>query len=128
GNHVADRHPASTEDVLDHVQAFDHLGPTLAQHLAAFASHQLSELVHVALDELGEIVEEFSAVDSAGTSPGGECGASGADGLIRLLRATTRENAEDLVLVRRAATFKLRPRRRLPATGDQVTTGNGGKG
>ena len=41
GEHVADRHAAGAEDVLDHVQAFDDLGPALGDDLAALAGHQL---------------------------------------------------------------------------------------
>ena len=70
GQHVADRHPAGAEDVLDHVQAFDDLGPALGDDLAALAGHQLGEVVGLALDELGEVVEQLGAVDAAGAPPG----------------------------------------------------------
>ena len=67
--HVADRHAAGAEDVLDHVQAFDDLGPALGDDLAALAGHQLGQVVGVALDELGEVVEQFGPADAALAPP-----------------------------------------------------------
>ena len=55
------RHAAGAEDVLHHVQPFDHLGPALGHVLAALAGHELGEGVGVALDELGEPVEALRA-------------------------------------------------------------------
>ena len=61
GEHFADRHPAGAEDVLNHVQPFDHLGPALADDLAALAGHEFRQVVGLALDELGEVVERLRA-------------------------------------------------------------------
>ena len=76
------RHAAGAEDVLDHVQAFDDLGPALGDDLAALAGHQPGEVVGLALDELGEVVEQLGAVDAAGAPPGRVGGAGRGDGLV----------------------------------------------
>ena len=44
GQHVADRHAAGAEDVLDHVQAFDDLGPALGDDLAALRAMRRARL------------------------------------------------------------------------------------
>ena len=76
------------------------------------------ELVHVTLHELREIVEKLGAVDAAGAPPSGKGRPSGCDGLVRYFGAAGGEYSEDLVLMGRAAAFKLRSGWRLPATGD----------
>src|SRR5262249_56501381 len=62
GEDVADRHAAGAEDVLDHVQAFNDFGLALVDDLAALAGHQPGEVGGVALDELGEGVEQLGPV------------------------------------------------------------------
>src|SRR5262245_64998089 len=53
----------------------------------------------VALDQLGEVVEQFGAVDAAGSAPGGVGGAGGGDGLLGLGGPGPGEDADDLVEV-----------------------------
>ncbi len=125
GQHFADRHAAGAEDVLDHVQAFDDLGPALADDLAALAGHQPGEIVGLALDDLGEVVEQLGAADAAGAPPGRKGGAGGGDRLPRLVGAAGRENAEDLALAGRAVALETVAVGRLPAAGDEVSSGDG---
>ena len=68
GQHVSNRHSARPENILDHVQAFDHLRTAFAQNLAAFARHESSQRVGLALDDLRQVVEQLGAVKPAGAA------------------------------------------------------------
>ncbi len=120
GQHVADRHPAGAEDVLDHVQAFDDLGPALGDDLAALPGHQPGQLIGVALDELGQVVEQLGPVNPAGASPGRKGGAGGGDGLAGLLGRATGELTHDLVIAGGVVVGKMAAQGRLPVAGNQV--------
>src|SRR5579885_3219905 len=50
GQYVARRHASGAEDVLNHVQAFNHLSLALADDLSTFARHQPGEVIRFALD------------------------------------------------------------------------------
>src|SRR5262249_39611824 len=64
-DNAADRHAARSENVLDHVQALDHFGPALRDHLAALPSHELGQGVGFSLNDLSQIIEKLSPMDSA---------------------------------------------------------------
>ncbi len=124
GQHFADRHPAGAEDVLDHVQAFDDLGPALGDDLAALAGHQLGQGVGVALDELGEVVEQLGPVNPAGAPPGGESGPGGGDGLVGDLGASRGEDADDFVPAGRVMALECFAVSFQPAAGNSMTAGD----
>src|SRR5262249_53943710 len=124
---LTEGHAAGAEDVLHHVQALDDLGPALGEDLAALPGHQASEVVGLALDELGEVVEQLGPVDTAGTAPGRVGGAGGGDGPVGVVGRAERESADDRGEVAGAVA-----REGLaaggPLPGDEVTTSNGRPG
>ncbi len=124
GDDVAGRHPPGAEDVLDHVQTFDDLGPALGDHLAALTGHESGEVIGLALDDLGEIVEQLGTEDSAGPPPAGIGSASGGDSLASQRRGTGGEDADDLARASRATRFEASAVRREPVSGDQVPSGD----
>ena len=102
------------------------LGPALGDDLAALAGHQLGEVVGLALDELGEVVEQLGAMNAAGAPPGGIGGARGGDGPLRFLGVASGKDADDLALAGGAAALEAFAVGRLPAAGDEVPSGEGG--
>ncbi len=99
GEHIAHRHPAGAEDVLNHVEAFDDLGPAFGDDLTALAGHELGEFVGVPFDELGQVVEQLGPANPAGATPGGECCPRGGDRLVGFLDASQGKGTDHLAPV-----------------------------
>src|SRR5262249_50986551 len=104
----------------------DDLGPALGDDLAALAGHQPGQVVGLALDELGEVVEQVGVVDAAGAAPGGEGGAGGGDGGLGLGLGAAGGDADHLIEAGGVAALEAAGGGSLPAAGDQVTAGDAG--
>src|SRR5205823_14989045 len=99
------------------------LGLALGDDLAALARHESGEVVSLALDELGEVVEQLGAVDAAGAPPGGVGGAGGGHGVVGLPGGAGGEDAEDLVNEGGVLAGEAAPVGGVPAAGDEVPSG-----
>ena len=89
------------EDVLDHVQAFDHLGPALGDDLAALAGHELREPSVSRLMSWARLSKHSARRMRLRAPPGGIGGAGGGDGRLDFGRRGRREEADDFVEVAR---------------------------
>ncbi len=105
---------------------------TSARHsvidLAALAGHEAGQVVGLALDDLGEVVEQLAAADAAGAPPDRESGPGGRDRLPGIFGSAARKLPEDLigpgwVLARKALLASGGP-----LTGDQIFAHHRGKG
>jgi WD40 repeat protein len=85
-----------------------------------------SKFIGFAFDELRQIVEQFGALNAAGTPPGGESIARRGDGDACFLDAARGKNAENFTLAGRTAALEACAVGRLPASGDKVPSGHGG--
>ena len=128
GDDMAGGHAAGAEDVLHHVQSLDHLGAALADDLAALVGHQPGEGIGLAFDDLGEVVEQFGAVDAAGAAPGREGGPGGGDGLLGVSGGAPGEDAQHLVETSGVAALEVAAGGGLPVAGDEMAAGYGRRG
>src|SRR5262249_9943161 len=103
-----------------HVQTFDDLGAAFGNDLTALAGHQPGKVVGLALDELGEVVEQLGPADAASAPPCRVSRPRRGDGAARVLGTAGGQDANDFRGPGGVTALEGGTACGLPLTGDEV--------
>jgi hypothetical protein len=114
-------HPCHARHILRHVQRFDHIGTPLIDGLATLPRHKFRQSVQVAFDELSQLVDILTALDSRGASPRFERLSRRVHRAVNILGGGTGSSAHYLTGIGRIVALETVARDRLlPLTANQI--------